>query len=360
MLRRTAIVRKRINKDLPAFISDWISENCIPSSNSKNTVVCVNKSGEKSRQVIRWRTDTIENMFRRCRVEVNSKFGKTFKRTYFYKCVPKFIRRKKHQEGLCPQHHTGIALFKELLRKRGIWHKNCTCQCQFCATTGCNHGKTPQNGICSRFTCSCCKRRKCKIDWCGICTNWVRPVQKKRTGGGLYWYDEEHQGTRKDMMTTFKKEMKKFNDHDQHVIHHREQKQALFDSCSTDDIIIQTDFIQNIAHYRGRETSQSYYGKRQTQFLSFVIWYFVLLDGVYQKQKLHVDYLSSYLKHNSLYFQKSLIHLLTYLRDDIGIDFKKVIKSLGATIVFLILDFRFGCYLMEDEHISNHGFLFFS
>lgn len=151
-------------------------------------------------------------------------------------------------------------------------------------------------------------------------------MQKKRKGGGLYWYNEEHQGTRKQMMRRFKREMKKFNEHDKHVQHHRDQKQILFDTCKSDEVIIQTDFIQNICHSRGRETSQSYYGKRQTQFLSFVIWYWVLIDGVFEKQKLHVDYLSSYLKHNSLYFQKCLVHLLTYLRDEIGVEFRKVFR----------------------------------
>lgn len=147
ILRRTAIERCRMEKDLPAFISNWIQENCIPSSNSKNTVMCVDFSGERQRHVVHWRTDSIENLFRRCRVTVNAKFGLRFQCTFFYKCIPKFVRRKKHQKGLCPLHHTGYILNKELLRKRGLWHKDCTCSCTYCSPNSCDHGRKPLNGM---------------------------------------------------------------------------------------------------------------------------------------------------------------------------------------------------------------------
>ena len=58
-------------------------------------------------------------------------------------------------------------------------------------------------------------------------------------------------------------------------------------------VLIKADFIQNIAHSRGRETSQAYYGKRQTQFLCFVVWYWVCRNGVWEKHKQYYDFLSS-------------------------------------------------------------------
>jgi hypothetical protein len=155
-------------------------------------------------------------------------------------------------------------------------------------------------------------------------TNWLRPVQKTREGGGRYWTNELYIGSREQLMQTMVKEMETFAEHTEHVIYHKRQMRDLLANFSQTDVIIKCDFIQNIVHSRGRETSQSFYSKRQTQFLSFVIWCYVSVNGVMKKKKLYVDYLSSYLKHNSLYFQKCLTHLLTYLRDDIGVEFRKV------------------------------------
>lgn len=317
----------RKSVELPKFICDWIAENCTPSSNTKETKWIV-EDGEQKQQQTYWRTETVEKLFERCKLAVADKFnGETFKLSYFYKCIPKFVRKKKRQEGLCPQHHTGYAMHKEILRKRNIWHKDCTCTCGYCSPTGCDHGKRPLHGECTRFSCVRCMWVRCKIDWSTIRTNWCHPIQKTRLGGGLYWYDEEHQGTRTKFMVTLKEEMLAFNKHQHHVDHHRDQRALLFKFFTREEIIIQTDFIQNISHIRGRETSQSYYGKRQTQFLSFVIWYWSSTGGVYEKKKLHVDYMSNYLNHNSLFFQKCLTHLLTYLTTELEVHFKKVCHS---------------------------------
>lgn len=135
-------------------------------------------------------------------------------------------------------------------------------------------------------------------------------------------------------MDTIQTEMLAFNKHQAHVEHHCDQKAVLFKTFKKNHIIIQTDFIQNISHIRGRETSQSYYGKRQTQFLSFVIWYWISVDGVWGKRKLHIDYMSNYLNHNSLYFQKCFTHLLTYLSDEIEVRFSKVQTNLTHCITY--------------------------
>jgi hypothetical protein len=66
---------------------------------------------------------------------------------------------------------------------------------------------------------------------------------------------------------------------------------------------------------RGQETSQTYYEKYQTQFLSFVTWYYTFENSEWTKYKLYINYLSAYLKHNSLYFHKYIHHLLEYLAD---------------------------------------------
>ena len=116
-----------------------------------------------------------------------------------------------------------------------------------------------------------------------------------------------------------------FERHENHVNHHKQQLRNLLERFRRNELVLKCDFIQNIAHSRGRETSAAYYSKRQTQFLSFVIWYHQDDSGVLVRKKCFIDYLSCYLKHNSLFFSKCIIHLLTYLRDELDVFFEKVI-----------------------------------
>ncbi len=163
------------------------------------------------------------------------------------------------------------------------------------------------------------------MEWANIQTNWLRPMQKKRAGGGLCWTNEQYLGTRAQCMHTMQEEMRTFREHEAHVIYHKAQTRHLLETFAENEIVIKSDFIQNISHTRGRETTQSYYGKRQTQFLSFVVWYYALDEtGTVAKYKINIDYLSSYLNHNSMYFQKCARHLLTYLRETLEIQFSKV------------------------------------
>ena len=164
------------------------------------------------------------------------------------------------------------------------------------------------------------------------------------------------------MMLIMVAKMNAFTEHHTHVIHYKTQIHELFTTFQHNKIIIKVDFIQNIVHGRGRETSQLYYGKRQTQFLLFVIWYIEVENSTFYKQKIFVDYLSSYLKHNSLYFQKCLIHLLVYLENQHAIEFDKVHKlslklhSLTCIIFLLTFLYRFSLIVMVERHISNHTF----
>jgi hypothetical protein len=94
----------------------------------------------------------------------------------------------------------------------------------------------------------------------------------------------------------------------------------LLENLPDKTVIIKSDFIQNIAHSHGQETSQSYYRKCQTQFLYFTVWY--KKGG--KTVKTYVDYLSSYLAHNSMFFQKCVYHLLTYLREEVEVEFDRI------------------------------------
>lgn len=314
------------------FVSQWIHDHTTPSSNSRN-VIHFKQNDQVITHVIHWRTDTIAVLYARCRRVVFSKFCQTISKSMFFTCIPPYVRLKRKQDGLCPVHYTATFLRKEFARKRLVWHRNCKCSCRFCQSSGCNHGQSPLNGSCSLFTCQRCSKVKCPREFIGARTRWLRPVQKKREGGGLYWANEEIVEPRSDMVKTFKKEMKSFHTHSEHVEHSKEQMRQLQEHLPRDEIIVKADFIQNIVHDRGRETSQSYYyGKRQTQFLCFVVWFYSCNAGVWKRNKYHFDYLSSYLKHNSLFFQKCFLHLLVFLQVTFGVAFKKVYYLIGAPI----------------------------
>lgn len=267
-----------------------------------------------------YRTDTIVDMYRQCLLAAHAKFRRTFGKTLFYRRIPRFVKLRRKQDSLCPLHHTGFCMEAELARKRAMWHTGCTCMCAYCAVDGCNHGKSPDRGLCSRFSCRRCRDIKCPLEWNETGTTWSRPTQVKRKGGGLYWSDQIYKGQRKDLMESGVDEMKFFVRHNRHNEHHKAQMWQLQENLPDRAVIIKADFIQNIVHSRGQETSQSFYGKRQTQFLCFTVWYKV--GGTTHKK--YVDYLSSYLSHNSMYFQKCVYHLLSYLRDDIGVEFDRV------------------------------------
>lgn len=154
-------------------------------------------------------------------------------------------------------------------------------------------------------------------------------------GGGRYWTNKQYIGVCLQLMNTMASEMEMFVSHSDHVIYHKRQMRTLLERFSHTDLVIKCDFIQNIVHSRGRETSQSFYSKHQTQFLSFVVWFYNPVDGEMTKQKMYVDYLSSYLKHNSMFFQKCFAHLISYLRDQLGIEFNKVYSLLHAETTIL-------------------------
>lgn len=149
--------------------------------------------------------------------------------------------------------------------------------------------------------------------------------------------------------------------HERHVNHHKAQFRQLRDNLGENEIIIQADFIQNIAHSRGRETSASYYSKRQTQFLSFVVWYRGTERGKPKTFKKHIDYLSGYLKHSSLFFSKCVTHLLTHLRDECNITFSKVRIGNWCTTCPQILTYfcRFGLLQMVAKNTSSLVYLSF-
>lgn len=158
-------------------MQQWILDNTTASSNSKNVTSVKLQDGTRGGEhVIHWRTETIQKMWQRCKMEVEDKYGMSVSKSYFYKCIPSYVRPKKKQEGLCPIHFTGHELSSMLVEKRNLWHKQrgaaCTCSCVFCSSTGCNHGKNPNGGKCNLLTCHRCSGHKCPLEWNLAHTNW--------------------------------------------------------------------------------------------------------------------------------------------------------------------------------------------
>lgn len=346
--------RTKFSAKVPDYIIGWILQNTTPSSNMRNTVRVVVPQRptfipvKKLRggrlfveHVVRWRTDSLLDMYRACKQEVPDEFNdmeRNFSFNYFYDCIPDFVKMRKKMDGLCPIHHSGMSWENEIARHRLKWHKNCACKtCVFCkpAPHGCDHGRNPLGGSCTRFTCLRCRNKRCFIDWAdNMHTQWIVKVQRTRDTGGTTWVDEVENGTRSDFMQLARDEMETFDKHHEHCQWHKRKVTELLANLRPGEVYIKFDYIQNIVHERGAETSSAYYGKRQTQFLSFVVWYCKRdHNGNVTRHKIYRDYLSSYLKHNSLYWQKSIKHLLRHLRNKLKIKIKKVCYTSAAVLI---------------------------
>lgn len=186
--------RKHSPTAIAMAVRSWIINNTTPSSNTMN-VIRVRERGLIYDHVVHWRTDTLQDMFDSCILALFPELGVAFSKSFFFRCIPAYVKLKRRQDGLCPYHHTGITLQRELLAKRGKWHTNCTCQCLFCSPNGCNHGKDPLEGQCSLFTCTRCTNIQCPRDWADIRSYYNMPVQMKRPGGGIYWMNDTIPGT---------------------------------------------------------------------------------------------------------------------------------------------------------------------
>ena len=140
VVQKTNLQRSRLPRAIPIFVREWIHLHTAASSNIKNMVV-TKVQGRSVRHVIHWRTELLDKLYTRCKLDVANCYNILFKKTYFYSLIPQYVKIKRKQEGLCPTHHTGKMLAKELIKKRQTWHENCVCSCLFCSTEGCKHGR---------------------------------------------------------------------------------------------------------------------------------------------------------------------------------------------------------------------------
>ena len=146
---------------------------------------------------------------------------------------------------------------------------------------GCNHGP-----VCSWGACKHCSLTTCPLEQVNTDCTWTEPSNKERVGKkmGKEWLTIEHKDTRQDYMNTMKIKLEKFAEHDKHVTWSKKQMRKLKRHLPADGIILKCDFIENLAHIRAAETSQSWFGRRQTQMLTAVVWFWGISKKTGQKK----------------------------------------------------------------------------
>ena len=330
LLAKVQIKRSKKPVDMQEEVVEWIKNNTRPSSNTRNIVKWDGKSSKET-HVIQWREESIQAMFIRCKLEINH--GDQLHKTFFYECIPNWIRKAKPKEGLCPYCMDSRSWARELERLRRKWHvldkkdRLCPCKCTFCCQ--CKHGSNPEgdNAHCALRTCVCCADVRCPLEWNeGKITYWYKTNLEKRLGGGMHWAENMLSGTWEKCMKQWETEVTMWQRHIARVWWIKSKVDWLKANLPIGHILIKGDFIQNIVHSRGAESTTGYYNKRQTQLLTFVVWHHAstsTADSPVIKCE-YFDYLSAYLKHTSLFFQKCFVHLMEHLKSNLPNTFHKV------------------------------------
>ena len=338
LVHRVHIRRSKVKAEVKKEVQQWILDHTRPSSNSSRMKKWKDDDGAVQSHVVQWRDHTLAELFHAYQVELTD--GEKVNKTLFYKLIPKYVFRTKLKEGLCPYHMHAHHLGYEMGRLRGKWHGNaCSCACVYCSSVGCAHGKSPEDGKCDLHTCSRCKHNRCPVDWReDMETVWYTQKIEHRQGGGMLTVNEPQPGTRTEFMQFVQTELEQFQVHDELTEWVAQQVRTLKNNLRQKHVFIKGDFIQNIVHRRGAESSSSYYNHRQSQLLVFVIWYHGRASTKEKPQikMRYVDYVSGFLKHSSLFFQKCFTHLNTWLTKKIPYPIKRVCTTPFMHYLFLM------------------------
>jgi hypothetical protein len=112
---------------------------------------------------------------------------------------------------------------------------------------------------------------------------------------GKEWSTVTFNNTRQEYREILENKFETFENHRYHTEWSKKQMRKLKKHLPKNAIIIKCDFIENIAHERGAATSQSHFGKRQTQFLSVVLWHWVT-DAATGKVEVFFSIISAFLQ----------------------------------------------------------------
>jgi hypothetical protein len=182
-----------------------------------------------------------------------------FKKGYFRKLIPWFVRKRINYSGLCVKHDMGIYYSKLLEKHRKDWHfyehtcnnnskckckSTCNCKCIFCNI--CHHGTKPSiNGNCYDNSCINCCNDECPMEFTeDKDITWIERSYDT-IDGRLQPIDNEIVSTRMYMMERITFELQTFQKHVQHVIQWKSTYQELKNNLQPHHVIVRWDFIGN-------------------------------------------------------------------------------------------------------------------
>ena len=226
-----------------------------PSSNSNN-VVQKKKNKIVQWEVKHWRTESIDELYESfCQQFEGSE--NDFKKGYFRKLIPWFVRKRINYSGLCVKHDMGIYYTKLLEKHRKDWHNYnhtcmnrshckcksmCQCKCVFCRI--CHHGSTSSiGGNCFDNSCTNCINDECPLEFTeNEEVMWIERTYEK-VDGRLQPVDTEIISTRMHAMERITFELQTYHAHIKHVTQWKLSYQELKNNLQTHHIVIRWDFI---------------------------------------------------------------------------------------------------------------------
>lgn len=198
-------------------------------------------------------------------------------------------------------------------QKRRQWHNNCTCTCTFC--TVCNHSAS-----CSEACCPNCFDDACPLETTDDAELWTVPEVNKSLSSQAdkapnQMVHVQNIGSRSAFLQAWHDTLEKAVDHKHHTVWQKNVIETLKTNLPLDTFMTRWDFLMNYTHISSIEVGNAFYGRRQSTVLIATIWYHDE-SSTEQKpviKKLYHAFVSPYLTHSSLFFQKAFSALLPHL-----------------------------------------------
>ena len=309
MLEPPVLTKNKIEETTLDLVNTFIADHVVPSSSAKNVVKKKSK-GKVQIAAKNWRTESIESLYDKY-IDNHPQNWISF--GAFYKKIPWYVHAKPQRSGLCVHHDRAYKVMKLVKNLRTQWHqKDCSCKCDFCSKTGCNHGQDSTDcleGLCKRCSKICCPLEKTQQEHNYTIVEYIYE-KTERGNKKLRQTTNSYVKSRKSIMKLWKEEMEKFKEHSKHVKYHKEQMKILFESQkkSANMVIARWDFAENYVHESGSMVSTEHYGKEQSQLLIVSYWCHSK-DSTPEVPDVKLKYMaftSDYLSHNTVFFKKCL------------------------------------------------------
>lgn len=180
----------------------------------------------------------------------------------------------------------------------------------------CDHSRS-----CAEEVCANCGGYPCPLEESNAPTQWTVPeVNKKLTNerdkhAPNQMVHVQYSGTRAQFMEAWEHAIADAVDHKLHVKHQKEVINTLKAKLPWDTLMTRWDFLMNYTHVSSIEVGNAFYGRRQSTVLIATVWYH---DDSSTPQKPIISktyhaFVSPYLAHSSLVFQKAFSALLPHI-----------------------------------------------